>query len=204
MTKKKVALEVLEKVGMAFIFTLLFGCLSLLPYLGNKVDVQVNFPLEKHRIYVGQSENVFAVVRYNANASFNPLLYPLSWFIGRGSLSGNFSMIYLPYWVGGSSVNPGDRPPSPQWGKPDEIEGEAAMKIVIEELLNNVPILPAVFFVFELLERRRLYWWFFGGIMGFDVAALTGAIVGFSIAIISTMLVSRNVRRLFVRTKLDF
>lgn len=184
---------------MALIATLLFVVVALLPYIGNNVDVNVYFPIERRRVYIGTSEFLYAVVNFDANASFNPLLYPVSWLAGRGSIVGSFSMVYVPYWTGGS----GNTPPTPQWGKPQQIKSEATMKIVIEELLNNLPILPAVFFVVELVERRRFYWWFLGGILGFDFGALTGAIVGFSLAVFSTILVSRNFWRLLRTRDLD-
>lgn len=202
MNVKKLVTAILGKVGIALVCTLFFVILALIPFIGNMVDVHVYYPIEKHTEFVGDSEYSYAIVRFDANASFNPMLYPLSWLVGRGHISGNFSMVYMPYVTGGRT-DYGETPQTTVWGKRTVVQGEAMMKLVIEELLNNLPLLPAIFFAIELVGRRRLYFWFLGGVVGFIFGTLTGVIVGFTCAVFSTIFLSPNFKRLLGRTTLN-
>jgi len=186
MEKKKIAKTILKSAAVALIPTMFFAVLALISPIGYSVQTRV-YSVEKHYELMGTSDYVFAVVSYNCNASFDPMLYPLSWLFGRGYMSGNFSMIYLPYWMTLNTPQ-GEQYNMPIWGKQKEIENEATMKVVLEEFLINLPIIPAVFFAIELVGRRRLYLWFIGGTVGFIFGSLIGTIIGFFLVAFSTII----------------
>jgi len=193
MIKKKLVTGVLKKAVIALVPTLFFGVLALLPSLGYVVQTRVN-SIDKHYELYGTSDYVFAVINFKCNASFNPLLYPVSWLSGKGSMRGNFSMIYLPFWRTGVTKE-GEQYFFPFWGKQKVIEGEASMKIIMEEFLKNLPFLPAIFFAVELTNRRRLYLLFLGGTAGFVLGSVIGAFVGVSLVAFSTFILMPMLRK---------
>jgi len=176
MERRKLARAILRSMGVGLVLTMFFGVFALISPSGYKVQARVN-SIDRHYELSGTSDYIFAVVNYNCNASFNPLLYPLSWLIGRGYLSGDFSTIYLPYWTTQTTPQ-GEQYNAPVWGKPEDIENEATMKVILEEFLINLPILPAVFFVIELAGKRSVYLWFLGGTAGFALGSIVGTTAG--------------------------
>jgi hypothetical protein len=180
--------------------TLVFGILALIPSIGCKIEVEVYRPYQKIHEWVGATELYYAIITYNANATFNPLLYPASWLTGQAMLSGNYTMVHVPSYVGGYT---GDAAPSARWGKPSEIAASATMNLILNELFVNLPILPAIFFVIEALNKRILFVWFLGGVAGFGAAGLIGLLAGIPIAVISTALLFPRLRGIYSRKKIE-
>jgi len=181
MLNKKLAVSIGRKILIALVATLFFGTIALIPRVGYEPKVRVYLPITKYYQYG------FAIVDFNCNTSFNPFLYPVSWLFGRGRLSGNFSMIYLPQSYGGE----GGRF---TWGKLKVIESEASMKVVLEEFYMNLPILPLIFLAMELVGWRRLYLWFLGGVVGF-IFGVVGVFFGFFIVTFSTSIIFPKLKK---------
>jgi hypothetical protein len=197
--RKPLLRALLSKIAIALFLTLFFGIFALIPSIGCKIEVYVYRPYLKIHEWVGSAELYYAIITYNANATFNPLLYPASWLTGRAVFSGNYTMVHLPSYVG--SV-PGSAT-SPRWGKPSEIAQSATMSLILNELFINLPFLPVIFFVIELLNKRVLIAWFFGGVAGFGVAGLIGLLAGIPIAIASTALLLPRLRDFYSRKKIE-
>ena len=180
-TKRNWAISLAKRVLVALFVTLIFAPVALVPRVGYTAEA---------RIYARTAyyQYGFAIVDFGCNSSFNPFLYPLSWLFGRGYLSGNFSMIYLPQSYGGSSGHV-------TWGKPEVIESEAVMKVVLGEFFVNLPILPALFLAIELAGWRRLYLWFLGGAVGFVFAFPFGVFAGLFVAVFSTFVILPKLRK---------
>jgi len=191
MQKKKLFVSVLKKFVIAVVPTLFFGLMALIPPVGYTVQTHL-YSMEKHYELAGTSDYIFAVANFNCNASFNPLLYPVSWLSGKGRVQGNFSMIYLPFWTI-SLTKEGEKYYVPRWGKLKVIESEAAMKVVLETLLGNLPFLFVLFFATELTGRRKIYALFFGGGVGF-VFGVLGVVAGL-LVVFSTVFLLPKLRK---------
>jgi len=180
----------LKKAIIALVPTLFFILLAIISPIGYTAQTHV-YAIEKHFELMEASGYAFAVVNFNCNVSFNPLLYPISWLSGKGRLSDDLSMIYLPYWTYhyGRAAKDKQYALAPTWGKLKDIEGEATMKLVLEEFLINIPILYAAFFAIELKNSRRLYWSFLSGTAGFVFGDMLGVIGGFFLPVFLAILV---------------
>ena len=168
-------------VFVALFATLIFASVALVPRVGYTSETH----LYERTSY---SQYGFAVVDFGCNASFNPFLYPVTWLFGKGYMSGNFSMVYLPQSYGGE----GGRV---TWGKPELIKGEAEMKVVLDQFYMNLPILPALFFAIELAGWRRLYIWFLGGVVGFALSFPLGVFAGLFMAVFLTYFILPKLRK---------
>ena len=198
--RKPLLRALLSKIAIALFLTLFFGIFALIPSIGCKIEVYVYRPYQKIHEWVGSTELYYAFITYNANATFNPLLYPASWLTGRAVFSGNYTMVHVPSYVGGYT---GDASPSPRWGKPSEIAESATMNLILNELFVNLPFLPVIFFVIELLNKRVLFLWFLGGVAGFGVAGIIGLLAGIPIAVVSTALLLPRLREIYSRKKIE-
>ena len=169
------------------VLTLVLGLLALIPNVGYELSIEV-YNRDVRYEWIDETEFLYAIVDFHADGVFSPLLYPMSWILGRGSISRNVSMVYLPDWTWGTDPRSGERYTVPRWGKPQAVRDEARMKVAVDELLINIPLLVALSATLVFLIKYRIFLWFSGGVLGFAVAGLVGMIVGLSLGVISAQI----------------
>jgi len=177
------------KAASVPVVALALGLLALIPNVGYKLNIELYRPYDTRYEWIDETEFLYAIVDFHADGVFSPLLYPMSWVLGKGILSHNFSMVYLPDWTWGTDPVSGERYTIPRWGKPQAVREEARTKVTLDELLINIPLLVAISTTLVLLIKHRIFLWLLGGVLGFAVAGLVGIVVGLSVGVISAQVV---------------
>ncbi len=118
----------------------------------------------------------------SCNMSYNPFLYPSSWLVGRGQLSIGFWMYSVPEYVGGEF-------PSLVWRSEADLEEEAILVLILNEMPMNVISNLLIFLGVELLKLRELYACLFGGVIGFPFGGPIGAFIGFFVGTFAVLFV---------------
>lgn len=169
-------------LGIALFFALL-GIFPGLGYLG-EANVRVT-----ERDPYG-----FWLVHADCNISYNPILYSFSWLALQGHVSHNFLFVSVPTYVG-SGIR------SPAWRSFVELEEEAILMLILDNVVTNIPFNFIVFTMIELMKMRDLYLSFIGGIIGFPIGGTFGAIACFLAGVLFVMLI---VPRLKPRLRIFF
>lgn len=155
---------------------LLFSLFSLYPRLGYNGEATV-------RIVKTSYQLLYRDVEVKCNITYNPLLFPFSWLINRGQSSYHFVMRTAPMGVGEFGIT---------WSSLEEVKEDALLVVTLNELFINIPFLLFAFLAIELMNLRSLYLGFFGGIIGFSIAGLLGAIIGFLLISFIALLLVRK------------
>lgn len=174
--------KIVVALGIALLFALL-GIFSGLGYLG-EADVQE----------VDRDPSGFWWVHAQCNISYNPFLYSFLWLGGQGYFSGNVVYLSVPTYVGSEFK-------FPLWRSSAELEEEVILRLVLNNLLVNIPFNFAILVMIELMKIRDLYLCLFGGIVGFPIGGPIGAVAGFFSGVLVVMLV---VPRLMSRLRIIF
>jgi hypothetical protein len=167
MRREKKYVHVLRRVFFAGLMTVLLGLLGLFGGLGYHLYglKEVSFTTHDRLGYADAS--------FKINLTYNPVLYPAYWLIGRGSINGTYSILASPL-----SYSPGESV-RPNWGLSRQ---DRADQYLINMLVWGMPLnLLALFSVaiaIEIVRERGLYFVLFGGLLGFNIQEMQGVIVG--------------------------
>lgn len=168
----------LKKIVAAVGMVLLFALLSLYRGLGYNGEVQVRMVYTNYQL-------LYRDIEVNCSIVFNPVLFPFSWLVTGGQSSFRFLMRTAPLGVSEFGV---------AWPSLEETKEDALLIVVLNELFINIPFMLAIFLVIELMNLRSIYVCFFGGILGFLMIGLLGAIVGFTVIFLVIILLIRKFR----------
>ena len=129
----------------------------------------------------------FAIANFTFDATYNPVLFPFYWLMGKGHISGDFSMKYLPH-----GYETGEHPRPIYGQKPEDRYGNYASYVATWGTLANLVILLIMTVAIELLKHRALYALLFFGMFGFAVAGLTGTVGGLVVGVFVVLYVLRT------------
>lgn len=115
----------------------------------------------------------YADAEFTFDATYNPILHPFYWLIGRGHVSGNFSMMYLPQYYHQLRDFP-----IPIWGSPEVRSENYISFMVTGGTFANLAVLLILTVIIEISRRRVLYLLLFSGIIGFSAGGVIGITVG--------------------------
>lgn len=176
--RKRKFLSFIRKLVIGLLFTGLFALLSIFPNLGYFGEASTSVK--------AKDPTGFWLVSANCNVTYNPFLYSFSWLLRSGSFSGlTFTFVSYPTYGGGPT-------PSPLWRTPKELEEEAILGLILDQVFLNLPFNFILLLVIEFGKLRELYICLFGGIIGFPfggmvgfpVGGVIGAVTGFSVGIL--------------------
>jgi hypothetical protein len=154
------------KMGLAILMALLFAVLGLIGGLGYHVLSLQQLSFYPHDI-LG-----YADATISFSAIYNPILYPFYWIVRSGSISGNFSLMYLPEARVGEFL-------SPVWGlKPSDRYDYYTIQMVTWGFWSNLICLLFITVLIEVASARALYLAMLSGILGFYVAEVFGMLTG--------------------------
>ena len=157
-----------------FVFAVLMGL--FLFFLGIFNDLGYHVNAIKEISFKPHSQLGYADVVFFCDIIYNPILYPFYWVVGRGTLTGNFSIMYVP-----EGYYPGEFG-GPIWGiKPEERYDSYINYIISWGTLPNLILLLSVTLIIEIIGERGAYWILLFGIFGFSLWKLTGVIIGLSV-----------------------
>ncbi|MDH5694657.1 MAG: ABC transporter permease [Gammaproteobacteria bacterium] len=129
----------------------------------------------------------YADATFKFNATYNPILYPFYWILGKGHISGDFSMIYLP-----ESYERSEWGPAVFGSSPEDHFGKYISFMLTWGIFGNFGFLLLMTIVIEALKRRVLYASLFSGVFGFSIAGISGMMVGLFVGGIAAVLVLRQ------------
>jgi len=182
-------IEILRRALFTIGFTFLFALSAIFPSIGYTGTFEF-VSIERFQQY--------AIVDFRGNATFNPFLYPASWLFGNGVVSGNYTMVLPPLAYSGREI------PSPKWGGKEDTMEKAELAVIGREMKANLPLIFLICLAIEIVGKRILYLSFFSGVLGFAMAEVVGAFVGFAAGIFAVAYIERTengaiLRRLWSR-----
>jgi peptide/nickel transport system permease protein len=180
MKYRKAWFSKLVKLSVALAVTTLMVTISTFESIGYRVNGIQEISFTRHYDY-GYADAVFAI-----NITFNPLLYPFQWLIGKGSLSGNFSMVYLPHAYERGEWGP------PIFGSSEEHYENYISYVVSSTTLANTLILLVLTIAIELLQWRVSYISLFAGLLGFLIMSVNGTLIGLVIGAIVAIYITKS------------
>ncbi len=163
------AIALTRKIIIALGVSLLFALFAIMPMLGYSGEADI----EVERQLTG-----FTRISVDFKATFSPFLYPFTWVTGYGTPSGFLQFISPPIYGGYGEIK------TPVRLKESDFEDEAWIRIVLSEAPANIPWNFAIVLALELVKERRLYFCLLGGVFGFPLAGIIGAVVGFFAGIV--------------------
>jgi hypothetical protein len=174
MTKRKV-FSLLKKIAIAFILTLFLSLLALIPRVGYHGKTSFLYFDEK---YV-EGWIPYRIVTLRSDITLNPIVYPFSWLLKDGYISGKFQMIYHPQSYGSESDLPPYYPGGhPFWGSHEDMEQEGLMALLLPRLFSNALFLYIIIFVILISGKHELLLCLLFGIVGFVLGGIFGALIG--------------------------
>ncbi len=115
----------------------------------------------------------YADVVFFCDITYNPILYPFYWIVGRGKLVGNFFVMYVP-----EGYMPGEFG-GPIWGIKPEERYDAYINFMISwGTFPNLIFLFIVALIIEFVCGRSVYWVILSGVIGFLFWELYGVVIG--------------------------
>jgi hypothetical protein len=148
-------------MSMFFLFLGFFGGLGYYVHAIKEVSFKPHSQL-------GYADAVFF-----CDITYNPIIYPFYWVIGKGKIVGNFSVMYVP-----EGYMPGEFG-GPIWGiKPEERYDSYINMMISWGTFPNLIFLFIIFLNIEFLWGRSLYWVLLSGVFGFLIWELYGTIIG--------------------------
>ncbi len=157
----------LKKFLFALLMSMFFLLLGFFGGVGYRVYAIKDVSFKPHS-QLGYADAVFF-----CDITYNPILYPFYWIVGRGKLVGNFSVMYVP-----EGYMPGEFG-GPIWGMKPEERYDAYTNFMISwGTFSNLIFLFIVALAIEFVCGRSAYWVLLLGVFGFLVWEICGAIIG--------------------------
>jgi len=167
--------KTLFAVGMALLLIIL-GLFNGIGYKVCSID-EVLFTIHSR---MGYADAVFYV-----DITFNPILYPIYWLKGFGSIKGNYSMMYVP-----ESYKPGEFG-GPIWGISEKERYDTYITFLATSgITSNFVSLLFLTALIEIIGHRKAYFVILCGLVGFAVADLLGVIIGAILGLIILLYMS--------------
>lgn len=179
---------VLRKVLFALLMTTLFLFLGFFGGLGYNVHAIKEVSFKPHS-QLGYADAVFF-----CDITYNPILYPFYWVVGRGSLVGNFSVMYVP-----EGYMPGEFG-GPIWGVKPEERYDAYINMMISwGTFPNLIFLFIMALAVEFSLDRSVYWVLLSGVFGFLFWEIYGAVIGIAVGIFAVLTIFKLFPNNFLR-----
>lgn len=122
----------------------------------------------------------YADAVFKLKATYDPIVYPLYWVLGKGQVSGEFSMVYL-----AEGYERSEWGPAIFGNTPEDHFGRYISFMVTWGTLANFGFLLLITIIMEILKRRVLYAPLLVGVCGFSVAGINGMLIGLPIGAIA-------------------
>jgi hypothetical protein len=127
--------------------------------------------------------------------TYNPFLFSFFWLTGRGQLSYSFAMRSLPRGANQGMVS---------FPMADEIKEDALIIIALNAIFANAPYNFIIVLAIEFLKVRRFYFCLLGGVIGFPLGGIIGAIISFVTSLFLVVLfVPKLVRSRYIMSLRD-
>ena len=149
----------------------------------------VGYVAKAHTRVVARDLAGYAYVNANVSIVYNPLLFSLSWLTGNGNFSGPYKFVSMPEYVGSGEAY------VPRRKSPRELEQEAIMSIVVNQLSPNTIFNLIIVLAIKLVKMQDLYFCLFAGIIGFLIRGFIGALFGLVIGLLLTVPVMIRLRK---------